>query len=275
MKIWILFPVLFLFVLSCKNDPPSKNEVEKAPEMLSFSTIPVQEIFDSNGVKGAFLLYDLKNDTTFVFNESRVKKGYLPASTFKIMNSLIALETGVIKDEEDTIKWDGQKRFVEAWNQDHNLRSGIKYSVVWFYQELARRIGEERMQHYIDTVAYGNQNISGGIDLFWLQGDIRITMQQQINFLQRLYQNELPFSQRSMDIVKDIMIQEETADYILRAKTGWAARVEPNIGWFVGYLERKDNVHFFATNIDINKDEDAKARKDITMQILQRLNLLK
>ncbi len=275
MKNWLLFPVLLLFVSGCKNNPPPKIDTEEAPKMLTFSTNQVQEIFDNQGVKGAFLIYDLKNDTTFIFNEPRIKTGYLPASTFKIINSLIALETEVITNEEDTIKWDGEKRFAEVWNQDHNLRSGIKYSVVWFYQELARRIGEQQMQHYIDTVGYGNQNIGGGIDLFWLNGDIRITMQEQVNFLKRLYKNELPFSQRTMDIVKDIMILEKTDTFTLRAKTGWAARVEPNIGWFVGYLERMDNVYFFANNIDINKDEDAKARKKITMQILEQLNLLK
>ena len=212
---------------------------------------------------------------TLVFNEERTKKGFLPASTFKIINSLIALETGVIKDEHEIIKWDGKKRFVQDWNRDHNLRSAIKYSVVWFYQELARRIGEERMKRNINAVGYGNQDIGGGIDLFWLNGNIRITMEEQVEFLKRLHQNDLPFSTRTMDIVKDIMIQEQTKDYTLRAKTGWAARVEPNIGWFVGYLERKDNVYFFANNIDIKNDEDAKFRKKITLQILENLNLFK
>lgn len=274
MKNYLLLFLAPIFVLSCKNDSPLSNDAQKGPELLSFSPAQFQEIFDSNEVKGAFLLYDLKNDTTLVFNKARTKTGYLPASTFKIINSLIALETGVIKDEEEIFKWDGEKRWVEDWNRDHNLRSAIKYSVVWFYQELARRIGEERMQHFIDTVGYGNRDIGGGIDLFWLEGNIRITMEEQINFLKRLYKNELPFSQRSLDIVKDIMILEKTEDYILRGKTGWAARTEPNIGWFVGYLERKDNVYFFATNIDINKDEDTKARQQITLQILKELKLL-
>lgn len=275
MKTFLLSSVLLLFILSCKNEVPSKDEAKNKSVTAVLPAINFQQLFDSAGVKGAFLLYNLKNDTTLVFNDQRTKVGYLPASTFKIINSLIALETGVINDEAEIIKWDGKKRFVEVWNQDHNLRSGIKYSVVWFYQELARRIGEENMQHYIDTVGYGNQDIGGGIDLFWLEGNIRITMQQQIDFLKRLHQNELPFSQRSMGIVKDIMILEKTEDYVLRGKTGWAASVEPNIGWFVGYLERKDNVYFFAANIDINKDKDAEARKKLTAQILEQLNLLK
>ncbi len=274
MKNSLVLYVLLLSVLGCKNDFNENREVKKEVKTAIFSTIEFQELYDRNGVKGAFLLYDLKNDTALVYNEPRTKNAYLPASTFKIINSMIALETGVIKDEEEAIKWDGEKRFAEIWNQDHNLRSGIKYSVVWFYQELARRIGAENMQLYIDTVAYGNKDIGGGIDLFWLNGNLRITMEEQIDFLKRLYKNQLPFSQRTMDIVKDIMILEQTDTYTLRAKTGWAARVEPNIGWFVGYLERKDNVYFFANNIDIVSDGDAKFRVEIAMQVLEKLDLL-
>ncbi len=275
MKVLFFFTVLLLSFLSCKNESTQKVEAQESVSAPVFSKVDFQKIFTDNNIKGAFLLYDLKHDTTLVFNEPRTKIDYLPASTFKIINSLIALETRVIKDEKEMIAWDGEKRFVNEWNRDQNLQSAFKYSVVWFYQELARRIGEDRMQHYIDIVAYGNQNIGGGIDRFWLEGNIRITMQQQIDFLKRIHQNDLPFSQQTIDIVKEIMIHKKTEDYVLRAKTGWAARVKPNIGWFVGYLERKDNVYFFATNIDILENQDSKFRKKITLQILDQLNLLK
>ena len=209
MKTLLYLSFLLLFVFNCKNDSNGAGEVKKTPKTAIFPAIDFQELYYSNGIKGAFLLYDLKNDTVLVYNQPRTKNAYLPASTFKIINSMIALETGVIRDEKEILKWDGEKRFAEIWNQDHNLRTAIRYSVVWFYQELARRIGEERMQHYIDAVEYGNQDIGGGIDLFWLQGNIRITMEEQIDLLKRLYKNELPFSQRTLDIVKDIMILEQ------------------------------------------------------------------
>ena len=130
------------------------------------------------------------------------------------------------------------------------------------------------MQKYIDTVGYGNKNINGGIDLFWLQGDLRITPKEQINFLVRLYINDLPFSQRTMDIVKDIMIFEKTDSYVLRAKTGWGARLTRQIGWFVGYVVRGNDVFFFANNININNDEDAEGRISITKDILKELNII-
>lgn len=226
--------------------------------------------FKEAGVEGAFLLYDLKNDKYLAYNSERLQQGYAPASTFKILNSLIALETGVIGDENEILKWDGAVREVAAWNQDHNMRSAIKYSAVWFYQELARRIGEERMQYYVDLVDYGNKNISGGIDMFWLTGDLRITPREQIQLLVRLHQNQLPFSQRAMNIVKDILTFETGGDYVLRAKTGWANRV----GWFVGYVERGDNAYFFANSVVIMKPGDEKARITIVKTLLRDLRML-
>lgn len=227
--------------------------------------------FKDAGVKGAFLLYNLKSDKYLAYNSERLQQGYIPASTYKIFNALVALESGVIRDENETLKWDGVKREVDSWNQDHNMRTAMKYSAVWFYQELARRIGLERMQHYVNLAGYGNKNINGGLDTFWLTGDLRITPQEQIALLVRLHQNNLPFSQRAMDIVKDILILEQGEDYVLRAKTGWSGKV----GWFVGYVERKDGVFFFANNIEIEKPGDDKARIAITKNILRDLGLSK
>lgn len=231
--------------------------------------------FQQFNVKGTFVLYDLKQDRYLVYNSQRANTRFIPASTFKIFNSLVALETGVIKDENETIKWDGVKRKFPEWNRDQTMRSAIKNSVVWFYQELARRIGQERMQYYINLAGYGNRDISGGIDQFWLQGGLRISPKEQIDLLVGLYRNELPFSQRTMNIVKDILINEKTNDYVLRGKTGWAWDFTPQIGWYVGYLERSNNVYFFALNMDINRPADIKARIAITKSILRDLNLIR
>ncbi|MGE3802897.1 MAG: class D beta-lactamase [Candidatus Kapaibacterium sp.] len=232
------------------------------------------KFFADANVEGTFLLYNPQENQYLVWNPERARTPYLPASTFKIFNSLVALETGVIKDENDTISWDGVKRQIPDWNRTHDLRSAIAYSVVWYYQELARRIGEERMQHYIDTANYGNRDISGGIDRFWLDGGLRITPQQQIDFLVRLHNNTLPFSQRTMNIVKDIMILKETPDYVYRGKTGWVLRDTTSVGWFVGYLQRGEKVWFFATNIRMEGDKDVPKRKEITWNILKSLGLV-
>lgn len=234
----------------------------------------IKHVFDGFGVKGTFLLYDLKNDMFTVYNEDRADKSFLPASTFKILNSLIALETGAIKDECEKIEWDRKEYRFDGWNQNQTLLTAFRYSVVWAYQELARRIGEKQMKYWVDKVGYGNGDISGGIDTFWLSGELRITPRQQVEFLKKLYTNELPFSKRALDTVKEIMIVEQGANYILRAKTGWTARVNPQIGWFVGYLEKGEDVYIFAVNIDMVKREDAAARAEIPKEIFKKLKLM-
>lgn len=255
------FIAAFFFVLLF-NCSQSETNIDYRPDFKKY--------FDNYGVEGSFLIYDLNENKFTGYNQERLQQAFLPASTFKIFNSLVALETEVIPDENEIFKWDGTEYQVKNWNRDHNLRSAIKYSAVWFYQELARRIGQNRMQHYIDLVEYGNQNISGGIDNFWLDGGLRISSFEQISFLKKLYKNDLPFTQQNINIVKDILIIEKTENYTLRAKTGWTQQ----IGWFVGYLEQDNNIYFFATNINILNSEEAKARESVTRDVLNALELL-
>ena len=243
-------------------------------------TLNFQRNFEQLGVNGSIIIYDLNGDRFYQHNPNRNNAAFLPASTYKIPNSLIALETGVIKDDVAVLTWDGIERGFNGspfaqWNQDLNIRLAFKYSAVWFYQVLARRIGHQRMQDFVNQIEYGNQNIGTeeDIDKFWLEGKLRITPQQQIEFLRRLYQNDLPFDQRTMDLVKDIAIAEQTPDYVLRAKTGWAASVTPSIGWYVGYLEQNDNVYFFATNLDMDSENALAARLEVTRLCLQDLGL--
>ena len=235
--------------------------------------------FQDLGVEGSILIQDLNNDRIYQHNPKRNATTFLPASTFKILNSLISLETGVIPDEIAILTWDGVQRSIPAWNRDLNMREAFKLSAVWFYQVLARRVGHERMQEWVNKAGYGNHNIGGKEDLdkFWLEGELRITPQEQIQFLRRLYQNDLPFSEKTFSTVKDIMIVEQTPEYTIRAKTGLVGFEQPElpqIGWYVGYLERDNLVYFFATNIDIRNDSDPSKRMSLTRRCFKDLGLL-
>lgn len=234
---------------------------------------------------GAFVLYDRNNNRYTRYNEARCRERFSPKSTFKIPNSLIGLETGVIRDANFVIGWNRQKYppqdnwntepFVH-WAQDQTLRSAIKYSVVWYYRELALRVGEQRMKKYVTAFNYGNQNISGRVDDFWLDNSLQISADEQIEFLKAFYTGRLPVSKRSTDIVKDILVLEQTPAYKLSAKTGGGPIAEGKyIGWFVGYLETNGNVYFFATNIEgSNFPEIRDKRVEITKQILLQLGYL-
>jgi beta-lactamase class D len=227
------------------------------------------------GFTGAFVLYDLHADRYLRYNPEQCTERFLPASTFKVVNSLIALESAIIPDENYVIHWDGTLHENSAWNQNHTLKTAFRNSVVWYYQELARRVGREKMQQSVEAVGYGNQDIAGKIDSFWLEGALRISADEQLELLKRLYGGDLPFSQRTMKIVKEILILDNAAAYRLSGKTGSGQQGTAFLGWFVGYLEDNDNVYFFATNIEGSSPEaKGVTAKEITEDILQSLDLL-
>ena len=235
---------------------------------------PFAQHFQDLGIEGSILIYDSNADRSYGHGCDRNTTPFLPASTFKILNALIALETGVIASDLSLLTWDGIERSIPAWNRDHNLRTAFRASTVWFYQVLARRIGHGPMQQWVIAAGYGNQAIGSedAIDTFWLTGDLRITPQEQIQFLQRLQRNQLPFSEKTLATVKDIMLVEQTPDYTIRAKTGWA--LATGVGWYVGYVEQNENVYFFATNIDIQDETDLPNRIEVTRRSLETLQLL-
>ena len=279
-KIVVAIGCLFFSLLPpikpASSHPNSGGETAVSEQIAQ--TLNFGQHFQALGVEGSIIIAEL-NGNLWQHHPQRNQTAFPTASTFKILNSLIALETGVISNELAVLTWDGIPRTIPTWNRDLNLREGFKLSAVWFYQVLARRIGYERMQQWITQVGYGNQNIgtTEDIDQFWLQGTLQITPQQQVQFLRRLYENDLPFSEQTLNLVKEIMIYEQTPDYTIRAKTGWFGYGNEslqNIGWFVGYVETGNNAYFFATNIDVNKPEDGAARIELTRRCLQDIGVL-
>jgi beta-lactamase class D len=208
------------------------------------------------GTPSAFVLYDGAHDRFVRFDEERCRRRFTPFSTFKIPNAAIGLETGVIQDPDAVVPWDQKKHppeshWPEGWKRDHSLRSALKASAVWFFQDMAVRIGPERMAKLLRQLDYGNQEISGGIDHFWLASTLKISADEQVRFLRSFYDGKLGLSPRTTATVKDILVQEKTPAYTLSAKTGGGPTGPGKaLGWFVGYVETRGNVYFFALNLD-------------------------
>ena len=279
-----LFAAIFCLsiLFSCQqktattDEQPETESQQEAVESNEVLVEAFQTIVDSNQVSGSILIYDAKNAKYYSNDFKRATTEFLPASTFKVTNSMIGIETGILKDRNHTFKWDGEPRRLKNWEADLTLAEAYKVSCVPCYQEVARTIGTERMNEYLKKFDYGNMEVTDSmIDIFWLEGEFKISQKQQIEFLKRFYNKELPISDRTFAIMRKLMVLDENDDYTLSGKTGWAIRNGNNIGWFIGFVEKDGNTYYMATNVTpLNQNETgdfARVRLRIGLEALETL----
>ena len=272
----LLFALSLVLITSCSVNKANNDD-------------SLKKYFDENKVEGCFTMLNNADGKVTVYNMKYDTMRFSPASTFKIFNSLVGLQTGIILDDKMQIKWDGIKRWNNDWNKDMDMTEAFKVSSVPYYQEVARRIGKDTMQQWIDSVGYGNRDISGPVDSFWLNNTLKISPDEQLGFLKKLYFDQLPFRKSVQQMVRDVMLQENNTAYKLSYKTGWGfdgdiripARAGSDgdgmagrgnaIGWLVGWIEENKHVYFFVTFVKApDADTDIKTiRMNITKSILK------
>lgn len=268
-KIYIIFAALA--TMGCTSTKETRTSTPKQQ---------LQSVIEEEpGITGSILIFNASNNEYWSNDKALAKKGFIPASTFKIPNSIIALENGLIQSDTSIIKWDGKKRRMKIWEQDLTLRDAFQYSCVPCYQEFARKTGVESMQSYVRKFQYGDMKIdTSSLDKFWLEGESTISPMQQIGFLKSLYDQVLPVSKHTYEVMKKVMLVKQSDEYTLSGKTGWAMRDETNVGWYVGYIEKGQEVYFFATLLQPDSTFDLKkfpqVRKDITIKAFKKLGVI-
>ena len=278
MRIVSLFLLILVALVSCKEDKQvndSMNAIEKESikpidkTEITYSKKPeFNTILEKAKVKGSILFFDENTGTYYSNNFEWAKKEFIPASTFKIPNSLIALELGVVENDSVLLKWDGTERSIQAWNQDLIFRKAFHYSCVPAYQEIARKVGVEQMRSMIQKFDYGSMDITdGNLDMFWLEGQSRISQFEQIQFLKRYFHSELPISKRTDKIAKRMMTTKYKG-YPLLAKTG---RSMEGVSWYVGYIIKNNKPIYFATNLEDIGSFNSNQRKMVTMKAFDSL----
>ncbi len=282
----ILYLFLFLSCLtmaSCRTQTyfHQKNDYQAAKTSLHPE---FRKYFDKYQVEGSIAIYDNVNKTWILSDTTGVHVNTLPASTFKIINMLIALETGAIANENELITWPGITDTIKYGYRpdiyhDMSVKNAFEVSAGWAFIEIAKKVDRNCYKKYLERSEYGNKDISEeGVD-FWNFGKLGISPLSQVKLLKNLYDGKLPFSKRNMDIVKRVMITEQNPEYTIRSKTGWTMANGVNTGWWVGYIQKKDNVYFFATRLlqdrKNNRSDFGIARKEITKAILRDLMIIK
>ena len=225
-------------------------------------------IFDDSNVVGTTIVSSLRSQQTHRINRARASVPFASASTFKIPNTLIAIQEGLIDNASSTFIWDKVERDYGPWNQDQTLKSAFSLSCVWCYQQIARQVSSTAYTTYIEQFQFGILAESFQQTEFWLNGELKISAEQQITFLKALYQRKFAIDDKAFDVLSEIMFIEAQDGFKLWGKTGWAERVSPQVGWFVGYVETPDDVWFFATNIEIRSPSDLKKRVAVTKKVL-------
>jgi beta-lactamase class D len=240
MQKWVIACIVFAlaFQACSPNNTSEDNSLKK--------------YFDSARVRGCFALFDNGRGSFTIYNLKRYRdSAYLPASTFKIVNSLIGLQTGKITNEKMVIKWDSVKRRHAEWNKDLSMEEAFRVSAVNYYQEVARRIGHDSMKIWIDSLGYGNKNIGGPVDSFWINNHLKITADEQLGLVKKLYFDQLPFYHRNQEILRKVMLWEDNSNYKLSYKTGWGNSEDGHeIGWVVGWIEENRHPYFFVLNLE-------------------------
>lgn len=260
--------------------------VARAPVTSRPTTCPTRldagDVFSREGVEGVFVLRDEATGCVQTTEAAMADQGFSPKSTFKIPNALIGLETGVIEGERHLWRWDGAPRRLHDWEQDLDLAGALRVSCVPCFQDVARRVGADRMSRYLRDFGYGNQDISGPLDQFWLDGQLRITPRGQVELLHRMLSGELPVKRSNVELVWRLLELESGPGFTFRGKTGLGSQDGRAIGWLVGYAERAGHRWTYATlvrgragaEVDAEMTRLTPVRKSITRALLTRAHVL-
>jgi bla regulator protein blaR1 len=222
------------------------------------------------GYDGSFVLYDKEADQYLIHNKKQSTLRVSPNSTYKIYSALFGLESGTITVENSSAKWNGLTYPIESWNADQDLASAMRNSVTWYFQMLDKQMQPGTIQTFLDQINYGNRDLSGGIEEYWLESSLKISPVEQVQLLKNFYTNQFGYKENNIQAVKDAIKLERKEGALLSGKTGTGTVNGKNInGWFIGYVESGQDTYFFATNIQNDNNSSGSKAAEITLSILE------
>lgn len=236
-------------------------------------SVDLEAEFVRRDLTGTFVHLNLATDRLTVASSARAQTRFIPASTFKVPNSLIAIETAAVSGPDEMFEWDGKPALVKDWQRRMPVSEAIRVSNVPVFQQIARRVGLKSYEQWLDKLGYGNANPGTVVDNFWLDGPLTISAIEQTSFLAALALEELPMSKATQATVKSMLLLEEKGGRRLFGKTGWVWSTTPQVGWWVGWVEGQGRIDTFALNIDMTSEQDLAKRMEVGRALLARMGL--
>lgn len=258
-KIFFLFFAFFLLIISsCTlNNTKVNNGLKK--------------YFDSAHVDGSFSFLNNQIGDIVVYNMKLDTERLSAGTSFKILNTLIGVQTGKIVNENTVMKDSSVDTSV-------TLKEAFNNSNTAFFQSLARKIGADTMKSWIDKISYGNKNITGPVDSFWMNNHLKISPDEQLGLMSRIYFEQLPFQKYAQQMVESLMLQEDNTLYKLSYTTGTGIDEKNNFfAWTLGWVEENRHIYFFVTYIKSpEKNQDLKTTGiHISKSILKEMGFFK
>ncbi len=274
---FILLTTLVLSLIGCGSDKKVKSNKVAGPHTTDEISQEVDYSQYFNGIDGCAVLYDNQNKIYYFYNKNLCNVQSTPCSTFKIISTLMGLKNGVLSSEDSTMNYNGTIYPIETWNKNLTLKEAFKNSCVWYYRQVIDKVGKDQVQKELNQLKYGNCDISkwnGSLEApfpdvngFWLDSSLKISALEQVNILRNIFEGNTEYSQKNIDILKNIMLTEETNNLRVYGKTG-TGRL--GSGKFVGFCEKGSERYYFAIYLDDqNKEVSGKIAKDIAMEIIK------
>ncbi|WP_313430832.1 BlaR1 family beta-lactam sensor/signal transducer [Siminovitchia terrae] len=262
--------VLGIFVLCLSTFPTALADSNDVYHFSEKNTVYEDLSSYFNGYSGSFVLYDSATKNYQIYNQKKSEQRVSPNSTYKIYSALFALEENIISVKNDKQNWDGTVYPFKAWNKSHDLSTALSNSVNWYFQNLDRKMGKKQLQYYLHKIKYGNENLAGKLDSYWIQSSLKISPIEQVQLLYELDENTFGFNEENIRAVKNAIFIDKQKSGQLYGKTGTGMINEKHVnGWFIGFVKQEGRTYYFALNIQSEKGHASGSKAaDIATKIL-------
>ncbi|HEA6175537.1 TPA: beta-lactam sensor/signal transducer BlaR1 [Staphylococcus aureus] len=243
----------------------------KKPLQSDYQILDESKNFGSNS--GSFVMYSMKKDKYYIYNEKESRKRYSPDSTYKIYLALFGLDRHIISDKNSRMSWNHNQYPFDSWNKDQDLNTAMQNSVNWYFERISNQIPKNYTATQLKLLNYGNKNL-GSYKSYWMEDSLKISNIEQVIVLKNMMEQNSYFSKNEKKQLSSSLLIRKNENYELYGKTGTGiVNGKYNNGWFVGYVITNHDKYYFSTHLSDEKASGKNAEL-INEKILKEMGVL-